>query len=85
MDHYEALREQTLPVKSAQTLQKHIKFEALPTFLKFGLYYFYTFQNVRKQQFHPQYAACELMKSKGNRHYNQHRFGEAINEYEHVK
>ena len=84
MDHYESLIEQALSLKSTQTLQRRQRFEALPSFLKCGLYHLYKFQNVRQQHFYPRYVACELMKFKGNRYYNQNRFEEAAKEYEQV-
>ena len=84
MDHYETLIQQALFVKSTQANQKHPKFDALPSFLKSGLHYLYKFQNVRKQHFYPRYAACELMKLKGNKYYNRNKFDEAVKEYEQV-
>ena len=84
MDHYEALLQQALSVKSTQAYQKRQKFEALPFFLKSGLHYLYKFENVRRQHFYPRYVACELMKLKGNKYYNQNRFEEATKEYEQV-
>lgn len=78
----------TFLAKSAQgtpqQLKRRNKYEALPTFLKAGLFYQPKFANVRQQGVPQRIAVCEIMKNKGTKNYVNNNIEGAIQDYEQV-
>ena len=78
----------TFLIKSSQgtpqQLKKRQKYEALPSFTKAGLYYQPNFVSVRQQGIPQRISACEILKSKGTRHFVNNDIAEAIQEYQKV-
>jgi hypothetical protein len=84
MENFESLMKQAVSIKSGQMLQKRVKFEAAPVFIKSGLYYLYKFENVRKQGFSQRFAVCDLLKQRGNTLFKHEFYDRAAREYEQV-
>lgn len=84
MENFESLMKQAVNIKTGQMMQKRVKFEASPLFVKAGLYYLQKYENVRKQGFGQQYIVCDLMKSRGNTLFKEEQFEKAAREYEQV-
>ena len=84
MENFESLMKQAVSIKSGQMLQKRLKFEAAPLFVKSGLYYLYKFENVRNQGFPPRFSVCDLLKQRGNLLFKHEQYERAAREYEQV-
>lgn len=84
MQEFESLMKQAVSIKSSQSAAKRKKFDALPLFIKCGLYYSEKFANVREQEFFPRYFCCELLKNTGNQMYQEGEHDKAARSYEQV-
>ncbi|KAM3136496.1 hypothetical protein pb186bvf_011454 [Paramecium bursaria] len=82
MNEFNQLMQQAVAIKSSEVKNQRKKFEALPVFMKAGLYYWNEFIELRKKQIDERIAMSEQLKQQGNDLIKEGKYSKAAHEYE---